>query len=171
MSGLFSHYDAALEVGRPVLGTTGPMPGKRLDAPLRARDGGISALVAAAAVAATSVRAVGRAIDVYNGRVDSLNAQWRSAKATGFGVAPVECAADASEDDIRRAWVRHADRLLDAKLELLSRLEQEHSRARHELDAAIAVAAERLTKGPTPEVLRELVAAGEVPSAVLGHRD
>jgi hypothetical protein len=170
MSVLFSHYDAALEAGQPALRTAGPMPAKQLAAPLRSRDGGLAALVAAAAVAATSVRAVGRAIDVYNGRVDDLNERWRSAKATGFGVAPVECAADASADEIRRASVRHADRLLDAKLELLSRLEQEHARARHDLDAAIAVAAERLTKGSAREVLRELVAAGEVPPVVLGHR-
>ena len=146
------------------------MAGKRLDAPLRARDGGLGSLVAAAAVAATSVRVVGRAIDVYNGRVDDLNARWRSAKETGFGVAPVRCAKEASDDEIRRASVRHADRLLDAKLELLSRLEQEHTRARHELDEAIGAAAERLANGATTEVLRELVAAGEVPLPVLGHR-
>ena len=162
--GLFSHYDAALEASQSALGSTGG----RLDAPIHARDGGHGAVVAAAAVAAGSVRLVGRAIDTYDDHVDELNGRWRSAKAANFGIAPVASGEVASEADIRVATLAHADRLLDAKLALLSELELAHGEIRRDLDAAIAAAVRLLAQGPTADVLRELVAAGDVPSAVLG---
>jgi hypothetical protein len=161
--GLFAHYDAALEACQSALGSTGG----QLDAPIRARDGH-QAVVVAAAVAAGSVRLVGRAIDAYNGRVDELNATWRAAKAVNFGVAPVDCGEAATEAELRQATVHHADQLLDAKLALLSELERTHGEIRRELDTAIAAATGLLAQGPTADVLRELVAAGGVPSAVLG---
>ena len=76
------------------------------------------AMVAAAAVAAEAVRLMGRAIDTYNQQIDDLNAQWRAAKA----------------------------RTLDAKLELLSRLEHAYGDARRELDKATATATRRLAR-------------------------
>jgi hypothetical protein len=113
------------------------------------------------------VRLLGDAVEAYNRRVDELNARWRAAKAQAFGVAPVACADAASEDEIRQASVRHADRLLDAKLELLSRLEREHGTFRGDLDEAVATATERLSQGPTANVLRELVEAGGLPPTVM----
>jgi hypothetical protein len=165
--GLFSHYDAALDAGQPALKIVAGTPAKQMQEPMRARDRGHVRAIAAAAVAAGTVRLLGDAVETYNRRVDELNAEWRAAKAQSFGVVPESPADEASEDEIRRASVRHADQLLDAKLELLSRLEREHGTIRRVLDEAIATATERLSAGPTAKVLRELFDAGGLPSSVL----
>ena len=117
---LFAHYDATAEAPA-ALPSTCAMTDQRPHA---------QAMVALAAMAAGSVRLVGRAIYTYNEQVDELNAQWRTAKAGD----------------------------LDARLELVTRLERAHREARREFDAAIATATRRLVSGPAPEVLRELVA-------------
>ena len=164
--GLFSHYDAALDPGQPTRTIVAGTPVKQLDTPMR-QDCGRRQVITAAAVAAATVRLLGGAVDTYNRRVDELNARWRAAKARSFGVVPASPADDASEAEIRRAAVRHADQLLDAKLELLSRLEGEHGAVRQDLDDAIATATERLSAGPSAESLRDLVRAGGLPSTVL----
>jgi hypothetical protein len=166
--GLFSHYDAALDAGQPALKIVAGTPAKQMQEPMRARDCGHVQAIAAAAVAAGTVRLLGAAVETYNRGVDELNARWRAAKAQSFGgVAPESPAGGASEDQIRQASVRHADQLLDAKLELLSCLEHEHGTIRRELDEAIATATERLSAGPTAKVLRELFEAGGLPPSVL----
>jgi hypothetical protein len=165
--GLFSHYDAALDAGQPALKIVAGTPAKQMQEPMRARDCGHLQAIAAAAIAAGTVRLLGDAVETYNRRVDELNSRWRAAKAQSFGVVPGSQADDASEDEIRQAAVRHADQLLDAKLDLLSRLEREHGTIRRTLDEAIATATDRLSAGPTAEVLRELVEAGGLPSIVL----
>jgi hypothetical protein len=165
--GLYSHYDAALDACQPALQLVAGTPSHQRDAPMRARDCGPRQAIAAAAVAAATVRLLGDAVESYNGHVDELNATWRSAKADSFGVEPIDCAADASDREIRRSAVEHADRLLDAKLELLNRLERQHGEVRHQLDAAIAVATQRLDEGPTAQVIDDLVAAGGLPASLL----
>ncbi len=165
--GLFGHYDAALEAGQPALKLVGGTPSKQMDAPMRARDCGQRQAIAAAAVAAGTVRLLGDAVETYNRRVDELNATWRSAKADNFGIAPMECAVDTSDWEVRQAAIEHADQVLDAKLELLSRLERQHGEFRRDLDAAIAAATQRLDQGPTAKVIEELVAAGGLPDALL----
>jgi hypothetical protein len=165
--GLFSHYDAALEIGRPARKTTAGTPEKQLDTPLPPRECGPQWAIAAAALAAGTVRLVGGAVDAYNHRVDELNAQWRSAKAESFGVPAVSCPVDAGAEEIQAAAVVHADRLLDAKLELLSRLERSHGEVRRELDEAIATATARLAEGPTVRTMQDLLAAGVLPQSLL----
>jgi hypothetical protein len=157
--GLFPHYDAALEVGEPALKTSDATSAKLMDTPLQARACRPRQILAAAVLAAGTVRLLGGAVDAYNHRVDELNARWRAAKRENFGVGSLTCPEDASEDEIRRVTAIHADRLLDAKLELLSRLENEHQRIRRELDEQIAAATDRLEQGPTDDVLRDLVEA------------
>jgi hypothetical protein len=163
MGGLFPHYDAALEIGEPALKTSDATSEKQMETPMQARACMSRQVIATAALAAGTVRLLGGAVDAYNHRIDELNAQWRTAKSDGFGVGSVSCPAGASDDEIRRAAADHADRLLDAKLELLSRLEAEHQRIRRELDAEITAATERLAKGPTDDVLRDLFAASGLP--------
>lgn len=165
--GLFAHYDAALEAGQPALKLVAGTPAKQMDAPMRARNCGPRQAIAAAAVAAGTVRLLGDAVETYNRHVDELNAAWRSAKADNFGVAPMEFAADGSDWEVRRTARKHADQLLDAKLELLSWLEREHGEYRRSLDAAIAAATQRLSEGPTAKVIQELVVAGGLPVGLL----
>ncbi|HYJ69058.1 MAG TPA: hypothetical protein VEX15_15520 [Nocardioidaceae bacterium] len=92
--GLFAHYDAALEASQPALKLVAGTPAKQMDAPMRSRDCGPSQAIAAAAVAAGTVRLLGDAVETYNRRVDQLNATWRSAKIGNFGVAPMDGATD-----------------------------------------------------------------------------
>jgi hypothetical protein len=165
--GLFSHYDAALEAGQPALQVVAGTPAKQMDAPMRARDCGPRQAIAAAAFAAGTVRLLGDAVETYNQQVDELNAAWRAAKADSFGVAPLDFADGSSDWEVRRSARDHADQLLDAKLELLSRLEREHGGYRRALDAAIAAATQRLSEGPTAKAIEELVAAGGLPAGLL----
>ena len=157
--GLFPHYAAALGVGEPCRKVSDANSAKRMGTPPPARACRSSQVLAAAVLAAGTVRLLGDAVDAYNRRVDELNARWRDAKADRFGVGPMTCADDASEDELRRAAADHADRLLDAKLQLFSRLESQHQRIRRELDVEIAAAIDRLEKGPTDDVLRDLFEA------------
>lgn len=157
--GLFPHYDAALEIGEPALKTSDATSEKLMETPLQARACRPRQIMAAAVLAAGTVRLLGGAVDAYNRRVDELNARWRAAKCQNFGVGSVACTGDASEDEIRRAAAAHADRLLDAKLELLSRLEREHRGIRRELDGQIAAATDRLERGPSDDVLLDLLEA------------
>jgi hypothetical protein len=165
--GLFSHYDAALEAGQPALKVVASTPSKQMDAPMRARDCGPRQAIAAAAIAAGTVRLLGDAVETYNQQVDELNATWRAAKADNFGVAPMDVAGDSSDWHVRRLARDHADQLLDAKLELLSRLEREHGDYRGSLDAEIVAATQRLSAGPTAKAIMELVAAGGLPAALV----
>ena len=157
--GLFPHYDAAVEVDEPTRKSSEATPAKLLETPPRARAGGRSAL-ATAVLAAGTVRLLGDAVDAYNRRIDELNARWRAAKRENFGVGPLDVKPDASEAEIRRAAADHAERLLDAKLELLADLEREHQRIRRELDRQIEAATARLENGPTEDVLRDITGAG-----------
>jgi hypothetical protein len=166
-SGLFSHYDAALEAGQPALKLVAGTPSKQMDAPMRARDSDPRQAIAVAAVAAGTVRLLGDAVETYNRHVDELNAAWRSAKADNFGVAPLDTAADASDWEVRESAIEHAHRLLDAKLELLSRLERQHDEFRRILDTAIGAATQRLSDEPTTKVIKDLIAAGGLPVDLL----
>lgn len=161
--GLFSHYDAALEVGEPARKASDAASEKQLETPVPARTRRPRDVMATAALAAGTVRLLGGAVDAYNRRVDELNDTWRAAKDEDFGVGPMTCPANASDEEVKRTAADHADRLLDAKLELLSRLEAEHRRHRRELEAAIEAATERLANGPSDDSLRGLVAVGGQP--------
>lgn len=168
--GLFPHYDAALEVGEPALKTSDATSEKLMETPLQARACGPRQVMAAAVLAAGTVRLLGGAVDAYNSQVDELNARWRTAKRDNFGAGSMVCEGDASEDEIRQVAADFADRLLDAKLELLSQLESQHQRIRRELDGQIAAATDRLEKGPTDDVLRDLVEASAL-AYVPGQRE
>lgn len=165
--GLFSHYDAALDACAPALKVVAGTPSKQMDAPMRARDCGPRQAITAAAIAAGTVRLLGDAVETYNQQVDELNANWRAAKADNFGVTPLDVADESSDWEVRRSARAHADQLLDAKLELLSRLEREHGDYRRSLDVAIAAATQRLSEGPTAKAIKDLVAAGGLPAALL----
>lgn len=122
-------------------------------------------LAGAAMVASGAMTLWSGDIRTYNSGVGTLNARWRAARASDFGVA----AADYSDADCpaERTAVAdgRADAVAGARSALLQELRDAEAKLAEALDKQAGVVSGKLNKGPTEENVLALLVAGALPAS------
>lgn len=123
-------------------------------------------LTESAIVAGGSVNRWAQAITDYNSGVDTLNAEYASARANAFGVPSPSYDTPAAQHDPERVAQQYHDRVAGAEQALLAGLRIRLRALEQTLDDAATSVAGTLDKGPSDDAVLALFEAGALPMGV-----